>query len=373
MNAFKYTCPRCAVKTCSLICCRKHKEETECNGQRDKTKFLKKEAFTDLDLLSDYRFLEESSNVIDAAHRQATILDRNPMPYSTAYNGFYDNLRKFVSAEFNITLNLMPMQATRHLANKTRFNRASKVVSWSLELIFHLSNESASNLIKLNTKKNLFSSKDTMRDTLVKFYEKYKSDLFEPPSYKSKTDMQLDSSLTSTIALYTEYNSVFESANFKELNILMQIVNIEKKRRFFIKVDLNETLESVLKNKTLLEYPTFYIVKSCDLGVYTIETDQENEATNEVKNSSTKKNLLKKAKPVNETSKENIDLEEGECDSEFSDEFEQSDENETTENNTNDTKRLIDDTEINVNKKHKLCIGHEPGELSEDGELDESD
>ncbi len=73
-NQFKYTCPGCSIKTCSLPCCRLHKQGTGCTGQRDKTKYLKKEEFTELDLLSDYKFLEESSNLIDAAQRQAAIL-----------------------------------------------------------------------------------------------------------------------------------------------------------------------------------------------------------------------------------------------------------------------------------------------------------
>lgn len=69
-NPHKYKCPRCSYKTCSLVCCNKHKETMNCTGMRDKTKFLKKDEFNEMALLSDYRFLEESSNIIDAAHRQ---------------------------------------------------------------------------------------------------------------------------------------------------------------------------------------------------------------------------------------------------------------------------------------------------------------
>ncbi|KAG8034464.1 hypothetical protein G9C98_007540 [Cotesia typhae] len=49
----KYTCPKCEVRTCSLACCRVHKKDLDCNGIRDKTKFIPLNKFTDLDLISE--------------------------------------------------------------------------------------------------------------------------------------------------------------------------------------------------------------------------------------------------------------------------------------------------------------------------------
>lgn len=60
----KYTCPQCEVKTCSLKCSKIHKAELECSGQRDCTKFVPINKFTNLDLLSDYKLLEEISRLI---------------------------------------------------------------------------------------------------------------------------------------------------------------------------------------------------------------------------------------------------------------------------------------------------------------------
>lgn len=376
--ASKYTCPGCSQKTCSLVCCRKHKEITGCSGQRDKTKFLKKEEFDDLAFLSDYKFLEESSNIIDAAQRQAAQLDTCQLPNSTSYHGFFDNLRKFVHSEFNITLNLMPMQATRHMANKTRFNRASKVVSWSIEFIFHLNNCPSTNLIKLNTKKNLFSSKDSLHNTLVKFYEKYKSDLFEMPSNRIRSNTSLDSSQASTIALYTEFNSIFESGDFNNLNVLLPVTDFELKKKYFIKMNLNENLENLLRNKTLLEYPTLYIVKSQNLKSYNIEDDKKPVETilaTELKDQKLEESVENKKKVKLIKTAGNGNLEEGECDSSLSDEFQESDEdNEMKDKNCeNNAKRSINDTEPISNKKFKSLDADCEKSLSEDGELEDSD
>lgn len=48
----KYTCPKCEVRTCSLGCVKLHKKELDCDGIRDKTKFIPLASFADLDLLS---------------------------------------------------------------------------------------------------------------------------------------------------------------------------------------------------------------------------------------------------------------------------------------------------------------------------------
>lgn len=60
----KYTCPQCEVKTCSLKCNKIHKAELDCTGQRKCTKFIPINKFTNLDLHSDYKLLEEISRLL---------------------------------------------------------------------------------------------------------------------------------------------------------------------------------------------------------------------------------------------------------------------------------------------------------------------
>lgn len=67
----KYACPKCAVKTCSLRCVNVHKRELECDGVRDKTKFVYTQNFTNFDLLSDYKLLEESSRFVYSKRKNA--------------------------------------------------------------------------------------------------------------------------------------------------------------------------------------------------------------------------------------------------------------------------------------------------------------
>ena len=52
-------------KSCSLQCVQRHKLEAECDGIRDKVKYLPINKFTDLDVVSDFRLLEEVSKQVD--------------------------------------------------------------------------------------------------------------------------------------------------------------------------------------------------------------------------------------------------------------------------------------------------------------------
>jgi hypothetical protein len=59
LNARLYKCPRCSIFTCSLVCCKKHKTERDCSGQRDRTAFVSAGAFDERCLRSDFHFLED--------------------------------------------------------------------------------------------------------------------------------------------------------------------------------------------------------------------------------------------------------------------------------------------------------------------------
>ncbi|KAH9853590.1 hypothetical protein C2E23DRAFT_699373, partial [Lenzites betulinus] len=59
-DAAKYTCPRCAVRTCSLACSTAHKTHgAGCSGVRDKAAYVPMNQYGYMALMNDYTFLEE--------------------------------------------------------------------------------------------------------------------------------------------------------------------------------------------------------------------------------------------------------------------------------------------------------------------------
>ncbi|GHJ85701.1 hypothetical protein NliqN6_2103 [Naganishia liquefaciens] len=61
----KYTCPRCAARTCSLPCSRAHKAATACTGERDKAAYVPMNAYGYGTMMSDYVFLEEGKRKVE--------------------------------------------------------------------------------------------------------------------------------------------------------------------------------------------------------------------------------------------------------------------------------------------------------------------
>lgn len=70
-DSFRYQCPRCSHRTCSLKCCLAHKKRTGCNGQRDRTKFLLVSNMNDGTIANDYHFLEDVLGAVERAKRTA--------------------------------------------------------------------------------------------------------------------------------------------------------------------------------------------------------------------------------------------------------------------------------------------------------------
>ncbi|KZP12119.1 hypothetical protein FIBSPDRAFT_799339, partial [Athelia psychrophila] len=58
-HASIYTCPRCAMRTCSLICSTEHKTRVACSGVRDRAKFVPMNAYGWGTMMDDFVFLED--------------------------------------------------------------------------------------------------------------------------------------------------------------------------------------------------------------------------------------------------------------------------------------------------------------------------
>merc|ERR1712091_109527 len=66
----KYRCPKCLLISCSLKCINKHKEKFNCDGKRDRFQFVNLKEMEDKHVTSDFRFLEEATEVLDRAKRK---------------------------------------------------------------------------------------------------------------------------------------------------------------------------------------------------------------------------------------------------------------------------------------------------------------
>jgi len=121
-----YKCPRCEVRTCSAKCVKRHKETLKCNGIRCKTEYVPKERYTESNMLSDYRFLEE-------VDRHVSVCNRN-RPYGFKGKGM--KLKKCKADSMKITLRFLPIAFTKHKENTTYYSFHQKGFLWHVKWIF---------------------------------------------------------------------------------------------------------------------------------------------------------------------------------------------------------------------------------------------
>ncbi|KAJ6830195.1 box C/D snoRNA protein 1-like [Iris pallida] len=139
LNPWKYRCPGCPVKSCSLPCVKSHKHRTGCTGKRNRTEFVPLSDFNDNLLISDYNLLEETKRVAESARRMAASIDG-----FRGYVGFrlpikLQKLRNAANSRKTRLILLPPGMAKRE-TNRSRYDPRKKSIFWTIEWRFHATN-----------------------------------------------------------------------------------------------------------------------------------------------------------------------------------------------------------------------------------------
>ncbi|EFN81051.1 box C/D snoRNA protein 1 [Harpegnathos saltator] len=282
----KYTCPKCEVRTCSLVCVNVHKRELKCDGIRDKTKFVSLKSFTDLDLLSDYRLLEEIGKTIDTCKRNPEkkyVRQGVPLPLY---------LHKLKAAAFSkrTILLFMPQNFSRRKANTTYLNWKTNELFWRIEWIFPQADN-----IKWTMKKVL----DTTRiSTLI-------DEILDPTvSLADNVDItELNVKLSKNLSDKLQF---YKSAGLNNIKVLLKAEKVKNSSCRFHDLDLTLSLRENLRNKTIIEFPTLYVVIKHHSDMYEIiDTDEETSDIEYKSHTARRKNIdkstekEKESKPVN--------------------------------------------------------------------------
>ncbi|KAH0267121.1 hypothetical protein KCU91_g10311, partial [Aureobasidium melanogenum] len=135
----KYTCPRDAVRTCSLACSQSHKRRAACSGIRDPAAYIPKSSLqTAGGIDRDYNFLSGLERNLDRAEKQTSergvSLDGKGKP--VFQKRWHDNgaLGKYLRTH-GIVVHKAPIGMARQKANQTRFIQKSKRIVWSVEWV----------------------------------------------------------------------------------------------------------------------------------------------------------------------------------------------------------------------------------------------
>ncbi|KAF1968398.1 hypothetical protein BU23DRAFT_541392 [Bimuria novae-zelandiae CBS 107.79] len=132
---FKYRCPGCSARTCSLPCYKRHQQWAQCNGKRDPTKFVKKSQLaTPAGIDHDFNFLTSIDRGLEKAEKQVDAHDlgsRSDPRHGTQVGQPID--QHFAAA--GVTVIRAPRGLTRQKENKTHRNSKKNIV-WTVEWIY---------------------------------------------------------------------------------------------------------------------------------------------------------------------------------------------------------------------------------------------
>ncbi|KAL0274999.1 UNVERIFIED_CONTAM: hypothetical protein PYX00_002993 [Menopon gallinae] len=212
-----------------------HKKELECNGERDKTGYVPLSKFTNLTLLSDYRFLEDVSRAIDNCKR-------NPMKKCTRFKRpLPPHLWRLRTSALKrkTTVHFLPQHFTRHKENTTHLNFKSGVIYWKLELIFPQGDNVKINLEKCCEEDRLSSVLSQLLD-----YEKCPD-------------------------LYKNHLKFYHACGMSGIEVLLKAENVKCTGSFFL-LDLSLTLKENFEKMVLVEHPILYVILRDHKDEYTI-------------------------------------------------------------------------------------------------------
>ncbi|PKS11964.1 hypothetical protein jhhlp_001260 [Lomentospora prolificans] len=161
ISAPKYKCPRCATRTCSLQCIKKHKSWSSCSGVRDATAYVPKRTLaTPAGVDHDYNFIsaiersrERSENVLVDEKGIVSAKELRPVTVENVEYRFKDGKMRRVLVtralrgeegdwgdmrarlkRFGITAVRAPVGMSRRRENGTRYFKRSRRVEWYVEV-----------------------------------------------------------------------------------------------------------------------------------------------------------------------------------------------------------------------------------------------
>ncbi|XP_015360225.1 box C/D snoRNA protein 1 isoform X1 [Marmota marmota marmota] len=216
----KYRCPRCMRYSCSLPCVKKHKAELTCNGVRNKTAFVSIQQFTEMNLLSDYRFLEDVARTADHISRDVFL----KRPISNKHMCFLKNRAR----KQGIDLKLLPTGFTKRKENSTIFDKKKQKFCWHVKLQFPQSQAE-------------YIEKRVPEDKTI-------NEILKPYVDPEKSDPVIRQRLKAYIHSQTE------------VQILMKVEYMQQNLVRYYELDPYKSLLDNLKNKVIIEYPTLYVV-----------------------------------------------------------------------------------------------------------------
>lgn len=307
---FCYQCPRCSFRSCSLACCRAHKERTACTGRRDRTAFVRLSQMSDQTVTSDYHFLEDVLRNVDTGKRilkqttksgggpssssdhkrlrpnhptdaasaaaapthallqasqktqsvpiSTTVAQQQQKPYNpnwTHVSPRWRHVAKHVLERHGTTILFMPLGMQRRLQNQTHVKK--DILYWTVEFLIHASPTTST------TTKTSIGDKSTCQPQTVRLT------VAETTTLQLALKQQVQPQVPRSVTLDT-----------------MELLIKQIPGKTYAILSRTESLREILAHRNVIEFPTIELVPKERLSEFPLQVmittdDKEQEEVDE--------------------------------------------------------------------------------------------
>lgn len=257
VNGWKYTCPSCGTKTCSLNCFKRHKLQMSCTGKSDvtlnRTRYASKDQITGLSVQRDYNFLMKMDRNLKVS--QEDLEDNSIIKAQKRSNKSQSDwrwnkrraLQHFVLTDSRnkinrngIEIKRQPIGMARQKLNKSYLDRRTNNMLWTIEWI--LIDDLMKHMDKTVTYRN--------NDSIIL------SEIL-PHAWIEKRNLN---SNKNTQYLNHDVNKTSEQDH--SVQKLFCFVNPLDQRTALIEISTYKSIRDSLSGMQFVEFPTIYICKS---------------------------------------------------------------------------------------------------------------
>ena len=271
-KAAKYKCPKCQFSTCSLKCVQLHKVENNCDGIRDKSRYIPKDKIADIDIMSDYRLLESTTRCVDSYNRD--VIKRSTRRFRDPHNiPLPPHLMKFRNACYRrgkCRLHFLPQKFERHEQNTSRFNWKKNEIFWRIQIKFPHTMPIAQTYTY-----NYVSEKTLIYDLLRPFIEG------NTHVTAINEDTAGDNLVIDKKCL--EKYDVYKAAGFNGLKILLKSEGDMAGSKRYRELDLSKSMSHNLSGKNIVEHPVLLVILKHHSDSFDIEDDPDEERDDQEK------------------------------------------------------------------------------------------
>ncbi|KAL8777796.1 MAG: hypothetical protein Q9194_002354 [Teloschistes cf. exilis] len=286
---YKYCCPRCSSRTCSLNCLKRHKQWASCNGIRDRAAYVRrKDLATPKAVDHDYNYLTSIERQLDIAQRHAE---------SRGISLYHDRqaeerkrhgkptkgevpLRAAIQ-EHRVMVDRAPKGMSRQKQNKTYWDSRKKRIVWTVEWVHkdgsreisqcpdsEALNAAYTRITRSSPPQN--TGKAELQERLQK---KRRLDAENPIMTAQVAVTQSENDYTSAIATegspeyptqsltITQPCPSSSQSQLQELYFYLLLPSTPTSYRVLIPLTAQEPLAQALTDRFVLEFPTIYALK----------------------------------------------------------------------------------------------------------------